>query len=836
MPRACISSLTLAVFLTAFAVVASPSIPAAPPTFTNTPIPPLALSLLPSPTTETTDYALREPPAEEYVAAIPAMIEQYREEQAPVGTRLRHETLPWVIDAEVARRYSALYEVDSSLLFDADVALFPASSWVDRALWNQSAVMALLREHPVDLDAIDRLTFGYYEIGVTPRDFNADGANEWVFDVHDDAGWGYHQLMVVRRDEANRYQIVPTPLPWFSPGYGYWSMRGGTLASLRFEDINADGLPEWVLVMGGVGGNNLNHGNLFVLGWHDEALVAIAPHEPWSQGSLFFAEPAGGGPGDAIPRDVTWDFIDSDGDPALEIEQIQAFHDNWGCTHYQTRAFDWNAAIGNYIFAGEEIEFEDSATCALRRAQEAMWENDYDMAIPLYERSLRPSQDEDTLWIDVQLFARMRLALAYSLVGESERAWQLLNDTWNGGYRAETDLIGALVSAGTQAYLDDSNSLQLCVAMYDVFENANPWHSEPHWGGIMDRPVPFSSILFPAYDSTHAGCDAPMMVAQAISSHTFSTSESPLRELAEMGLEVARHITTDLDGDGTDEWLVWLDGLPVAPVLFTPSPGNPNYVVSRPEMFSYLMRDRVETAVRPLFPSGEMAVVELLSDTIHTDPPGYPDSAYFEAYRAVPPYGCLEGRGATGSVRSGDVWRGYLRLWRLEGNELHQILAMPFCEPRTMEALLPGGPGRGEVHGWAPIELNVDSMWVASAIYRWDEPVQAFIPQFTEEIDPQLVAEIEAREAPETTAPLGSVLFDALRESDPAEALRILDEALANDAPETDIDTVVAVHYWRGFLLETLGRPEEALREYQEIYIAAPESAWGMLAALHLEW
>lgn len=41
--------------------------------------------------------------------------------------------------------------------------------------------------------------------------------------------------------------------------------------------------------------------------------------------------------------------------------------------------------------------------------------------------------------------------------------------------------------------------------------------------------------------------------------------------------------------------------------------------------------------------------------------------------------------------------------------------------------------------------------------------------------------------------------------------------------------------YLAALTFEALDRPSEALAEYVAIYEAAPESAWGMLAALHLE-
>ena len=45
-----------------------------------------------------------------------------------------------------------------------------------------------------------------------------------------------------------------------------------------------------------------------------------------------------------------------------------------------------------------------------------------------------------------------------------------------------------------------------------------------------------------------------------------------------------------------------------------------------------------------------------------------------------------------------------------------------------------------------------------------------------------------------------------------------------------------ALRYRRALALESLGRADEALAEYVAIYEAAPNSAWGMLAALHFRW
>jgi hypothetical protein len=53
--------------------------------------------------------------------------------------------------------------------------------------------------------------------------------------------------------------------------------------------------------------------------------------------------------------------------------------------------------------------------------------------------------------------------------------------------------------------------------------------------------------------------------------------------------------------------------------------------------------------------------------------------------------------------------------------------------------------------------------------------------------------------------------------------------------PEQQLNDQLLDYYLRALALEALNRPDEALAEYIAITEAAPESAWGMLAALHLE-
>jgi hypothetical protein len=64
-------------------------------------------------------------------------------------------------------------------------------------------------------------------------------------------------------------------------------------------------------------------------------------------------------------------------------------------------------------------------------------------------------------------------------------------------------------------------------------------------------------------------------------------------------------------------------------------------------------------------------------------------------------------------------------------------------------------------------------------------------------------------------------------------ALHIVDTLLSYSISDEGIKA--QLRYWRAVTLEALNRPDEALAEYIAIYEGAPESAWGRLAALHLE-
>lgn len=90
-------------------------------------------------------------------------------------------------------------------------------------------------------------------------------------------------------------------------------------------------------------------------------------------------------------------------------------------------------------------------------------------------------------------------------------------------------------------------------------------------------------------------------------------------------------------------------------------------------------------------------------------------------------------------------------------------------------------------------------------------------------------------EIPEYPDPLIFLRDDAsymLRDEDHVALLDHIEHYLARDDAELHLPDLL---YWRALTYEFMGRTDDALAEYIAIYEAMPNSAWGMLAALHFE-
>lgn len=127
----------------------------------------------------------------------------------------------------------------------------------NRAQWNIAIIQTWLRENKVDLSKAKQLQFADYDINVTPRDFDGDGVNEYLLDVVKGAkgkidrdGTYYEAEYVdylVAQGSGNYHILRPQSLQWHgTSGWPQDPVKGGAIEAL-FKDINADGLPEWLV-------------------------------------------------------------------------------------------------------------------------------------------------------------------------------------------------------------------------------------------------------------------------------------------------------------------------------------------------------------------------------------------------------------------------------------------------------------------------------------------------------------------------------------------------------------------------------------------------------------
>jgi hypothetical protein len=107
---------------------------------------------------------------------------------------------------------------------------------------------------------------------------------------------------------------------------------------------------------------------------------------------------------------------------------------------------------------------------------------------------------------------------------------------------------------------------------------------------------------------------------------------------------------------------------------------------------------------------------------------------------------------------------------------------------------------------------------VIPAVYGWNSDSRQYDIEY-------LPVEEPAADTPD--------LRTYMRKQQASEALAITEQELTQ--PDLSDHDRGRLQYYRAQALEMLDRPDEALAEYVAIYEAAPDSAWGMLATLHLE-
>ena len=771
------------------------------------------------------EYRLREPSAEEYLQIISG---HFADNPAAVaGQDIRSETVSalsagalHLFESDASASFTDLYEAYQRL----NIGYLDG---VYRGEWNSLLVRRWLYENQPDLSTIEELELApEFLIGVTPRDFNADGQDEYVLDV-----WNVDtiHMYLVAVAEENSYRVIDPGLPWtgYTP-FGRMSAGEGQITDYGFRDLNADGLPEWLVLLydvtaGGPGIGYTDSGFLYILSWHEGSLINLgitrrdAPDGLlWNQ-LLTFSDVET--IGDTLPATVTFDFLNLDGDDALEITISRPITNNWGCRRTETRRFDWDASEDLYLYHDTEIVFDDSQNCLQQAAEEAMWEGDYNTAVDQFEQALTLpplSVEEDYLRERAQTrtqYLRARLAMAYRFIDQPDRTAPLLDEL------AAEDIADEAVAAYVEALRQSEERVVWCAGAYTAFATHFPSIAI---GGTTDNPY----YDGPFYDPAQVGCDAPAEIARWLEDADIRSDTSPVSWLAENGLPSDRTFAIDLNEDGQDEILVWLE-VPGVQILFV-SHGD-SYAASLTSVDPYQYADELDTWRLP----GEagLGIARWNDNEFH----GYD---YFLPWPTS--YG-TEGFGGNPSTVCGidenTTWTGVIRLWRLDETSLTEVLRMSTCED-TIQAALGSGGQRSittnfQAYRWIPDEGEV--LESTTLTYTWDEVEGRYVWEPPATPTPQAITAPTATPTPET--PPQRTYYSATRAFADEAYNIVLDmtPSTLDLSTSEDRDVTLAEMYLRGLSLKALGKDDMALALFVEVQTAASEHIIGKLAALHLE-
>ncbi len=457
-------------------------------------------------------YRLRVPDVEEYLTTI-AILDETRIDDTYLVLAL-YNTLFW--------RYPNFHQTASfDLLRNASLVFrnyysLSLSIFLDeltQANWNEWMVNAWLRENPQALNAADEIEFSNFRIGITRADLSGNGNNELLLEVREirwETSDGYQSFNYVGywilQPTLEGYHHILSPLRWYSGvRYGGSDGRTGIVHTLMIDDVNADGLNEWVVLEG----NYFHRGfgecrRMRVLAWRDNSLFDLIDGRlSYCTGSSSMME--------EISPNAEYTLTET------EISQSHHRFDSWWCFWEQTTVFTWTGEY--YTHQSTRQDFEDTFNCALRYAEEAMRSGDFENAIIAYEHALllpdilREGTERYLDWQrrlneEQRQYARLRLAIAYALTDQWEMALELVAEL-----RSEQP--ASLLMERLFGALDQVNtSTELCMAVHEVFadlrEDNNAWG---RWDNFTDmfihervEDIRLRSDNFPP-DPSRAGCD-----------------------------------------------------------------------------------------------------------------------------------------------------------------------------------------------------------------------------------------------------------------------------------------------------------------------------------------
>lgn len=608
---------------------------------------------------------------------------------------------------------------------------------------------------------------------------------------------------IVVRDEQGHYLVPELPVP----------MDGNVLEA---SDLNADGQPDFAYLNYSHAGNSYTSVNLDIVTWTGEQFETLAQAE-------FRYGAAGTDPV------LTWNFAQLDDDKAQELMTTQLLYDNWGCNFIRLTYYDWKPD-GTLYLASEQDNLPKSFSCLLRQAEQKLWTKHYSDAPDLYQQAFaKPDGDAPFRYL-----GQIHFGLVDLLNGNKAHA-RLLFSSLN--VPSEDQEKYSWVEAVKQSYLNDPRLLPVCQAIYNqALDISNPYRLTGTVY-ISDGGFYGPSSYDPGLNLENVSCNLTAIMQSELAKTHFSTAKTPVVQLQELGLKIGDFVKADLDQDGDEDWVVWIDSIGIDPMLFTANGSEytrtmlsgrgsgdatfPTADMRQPDAFNQYRVIHL--------PDGHLALMNV----------DFGHDIYAEALCSMcgggPSLTCADDNYAPDTTSG----MGDLTLWRLEGGQLTSFFFSELCGWGYQTNLFPDGEGGRSLLAGDEFILDVyDSIEIRPVKYEWDEKAHTYVapPQPPLQVIP--TPTLSSAEAPQSTYSLFVSTFfyvqAAFTEHDYAHALEMIDGALSEKQP-TDPSLSTTFHYYRALTLEALHRPDEALKEYVAIYQAEPDSAWGMMANLHLE-
>lgn len=744
----------------------------------------------------TPKYRLHVPTPKEYLNTLQEIVKNPHD-STPIETAL----------LEVNYRYVQSHNIsfeDLNTFYDFFTEQLEMQASV-RSQWLQTLLDLWFHEHTVDFENQSHFTVGSHPVSMVPMALARYGENTKYYRLDVYTNDQYAESFIIQI--VNRqYEFLPVPL---SPLKIDQELLF-TTEYLPFDENKTRIVKLWAFITVGENNNDRQTGSLNVLAWYAGKFEVLAqiPYQE-APASQHVADSNG------------WNIVNTDDDQEDEIRYYKQFTDNWTCEWTAITTYDYQWEKNAYIASQQGAYFPNTFGCLMRQAEAAMWTHDYNSAIDFYERAFKAQQadvDEDNL----KPYAQVRLALAYTLTYQPDKAAAIVDRIGN------TD--NKFANAFRQAYAKNSEPIPLCQSIYDFASN-KPNLAPFMAGMVQDSDGAFYRSQMYYYQNLpfhieNAVCDLATLINQALANTRFTSDKSPVDQLKVLGLKTSHSLSDDLDMDGQKEWLVWTSW-GIDPIFFHPD--GKTYQVSRLKGSS----DPAfrEADLRAPDNDNRYAVITLPDNAgralVNVDM-GY------DSYGAAICGGCGGGPSIDCSMTDypeDQRTLGDLSLWQVNSGTLTPLFFSEYCGKSSVESIFPNGTH--ELHASKETWYAESGAYIIPATYYWDSATKTY------SLPPQPSDTPSPTETP-YSPPLNQTynlytIQTALAQNQFNDVLTMTTALIDQPGDDYTKQLHPAYQYDRALALEALNRPDEALADYIAIYTTAPDSAWGKLAALHLE-